>query len=952
MDDLPEWLEEQRVMRAFLDRTDSPGMRQAWALAVCDLEAVPLLDDVERADDAQWQALRSFLLDTRAEMTEQTWSTVRAESRVKVWLAVHDHRAALEQFVAHRLFEFGNRRTEVVTAEDGARVVRARFDGLFVGRDDLAAAMPDDLFEMTERETPLHVHLQAARWRDPTHLVLETYVFAQFVGDGGVAPRVTAALVHPGTGERLPLAVEPFVDPEVTVHAGHRYQDYAHSAVRLVLDATSLPSPGDEPVAWGFEVTLGVLGLTRTGGFGSREDRTSAGLLGYPVLAPRTVGDLQAGLRAEPRKSLSLVVSPAPGLRLVECASRGRTVTGALAVDSSLRSRLPGLALVATGPDGLVASCAPVGSDDGATARFSLRLPAPTPTPSGQPAGGRWSLRAVDPDGELPLGFPAGVPERFVPGTTDAEVVAGRGSLGFLELAEAVRTLLVDDVTLVERGVRVQGRWIGRVPPRWQVTLATGRARLSVEGVGDGPAVDVTVSTVWDEWGLGETSIPAGAYQVVVDCPGGTGSESARVLIGEGLLDRLLRSTVGPDFRMAPLRTPRGLAVRLTPPLTDDERGPFRQRVLQEWSSSDELSLDPASVYLQSYTGAPATDSQRAIHDELRRSRPDLTLHWAVASPSTPVPEGAVPVLMHTREWYRVLGTATYLVNNIDFDRWFRTKPGQRFLQTFHGYPAKSMGIRLWRAKQFTPRRIELELGRTSRDWDLILTPAPEMDVHYRVEYDYDGEIESSGYPRDDALLAPDADEVRERTRRLLGIAPHQTVVLYAPTWRDDQATNYRSATMTRHLDLESATTHLGEEFVFLMRGHRFHAQGTDRSGRTARLIDVTDYPEINDLILASDAAVLDYSSLRFDFALTGRPMLFLVPDLGAYTGGVRGFLYPFEDSAPGPLLDDAEEVIAALRDLPAVRRKYAAAYETFNRTYNYLQDGQAAKRVVQRFFG
>ncbi len=225
------------------------------------------------------------------------------------------------------------------------------------------------------------------------------------------------------------------------------------------------------------------------------------------------------------------------------------------------------------------------------------------------------------------------------------------------------------------------------------------------------------------------------------------------------------------------------------------------------------------------------------------------------------------------------------------------------------------------------------------------------MDRYYREEYAYEGEIESSGYPRDDALLAPDADAVRRRTRDLLGIAPGQTAVLYAPTWRDDQATNYRSAAMTRHLDLESATALLGDDYVFLMRGHRFHARAGERAGRSTRLVDVTDYPEINDLILAADAAVLDYSSLRFDFALTQRPMLFLVPDLGSYTGGVRGFLYPFEESAPGPLLTDAEEVVAALQDLPRITRDYRQAYTRFNRTYNYLQDGRSAERVARRFF-
>ena len=94
------------------------------------------------------------------------------------------------------------------------------------------------------------------------------------------------------------------------------------------------------------------------------------------------------------------------------------------------------------------------------------------------------------------------------------------------------------------------------------------------------------------------------------------------------------------------------------------------------------------------------------------------------------------------------------------------------------------------------------------------------------------------------------------------------------------------------------------------------------------------------------------HSSLRFDFALTGRPMLFHVPDLADYVGGVRGFLYPFEESAPGPLIDDAEDVVARLRDLDGVREEYADAYARFHERFNYLQDGKAAERVVRRFFG
>jgi CDP-glycerol glycerophosphotransferase (TagB/SpsB family) len=135
----------------------------------------------------------------------------------------------------------------------------------------------------------------------------------------------------------------------------------------------------------------------------------------------------------------------------------------------------------------------------------------------------------------------------------------------------------------------------------------------------------------------------------------------------------------------------------------------------------------------------------------------------------------------------------------------------------------------------------------------------------------------------------------------------------------------------------------LGDSHVLLLRGHRFH----ETPGSGARVLDVTVYPEINDLILAADAAVLDYSSLRFDFALTSRPMVFLVPDLEEYAGASRGFLYSFTDTAPGPLLSTTDEVVEALRDLSALSTEYAAALVRFNATYNSHQDGRAAKRVV-----
>ncbi len=328
--------------------------------------------------------------------------------------------------------------------------------------------------------------------------------------------------------------------------------------------------------------------------------------------------------------------------------------------------------------------------------------------------------------------------------------------------------------------------------------------------------------------------------------------------------------------------------------------------------------------------------------------RPDgVRMLWGVADGSVPVPYGAEPVLLRSREWYDAMARAAWIVTNVELEPWFRRREGQQVLETYHGYPSKAMGLSQWRARDLTPTHVDQMLRRTSGAWNNLLTPIPEMDRYYRENYAFEGRIISRGYPRQDALVDETHEARRELTRERLGIAVHQTAILYAPTWRDDLATNFRRAQAVLHLDVEQAARDLGPDHVVLLRGHRFHEPVTG----SARVLDVTSYPEINDLLLAADAAVLDYSSLRFDVALTGRPMVFLVPDLREYTEQTRGFLYPFTDSAPGPLLETTAEVVEALRDLPALEREWADRIADFNATYNPLADGHAADRVVAEFF-
>jgi CDP-glycerol glycerophosphotransferase (TagB/SpsB family) len=190
------------------------------------------------------------------------------------------------------------------------------------------------------------------------------------------------------------------------------------------------------------------------------------------------------------------------------------------------------------------------------------------------------------------------------------------------------------------------------------------------------------------------------------------------------------------------------------------------------------------------------------------------------------------------------------------------------------------------------------------------------------------------GYPRNDVLTTGDD----AATREALGIRPGERVLLYAPTWRDDRD---QIVDFIDPVSLAAAT-----DAVVLVRGHsRTLLPGRDAEG--PRVIDVTGFPDTSLLLLVADALITDYSSVMFDYSVTGKPMYFLVPDMEHYRGELRGFYFDLAAHAPGPMVRTQEELVAALGSDDT--EKYARRYAQWRDKFNARDDGHAAERVVAR---
>ncbi|MEA2429119.1 MAG: CDP-glycerol glycerophosphotransferase, partial [Thermoleophilaceae bacterium] len=301
------------------------------------------------------------------------------------------------------------------------------------------------------------------------------------------------------------------------------------------------------------------------------------------------------------------------------------------------------------------------------------------------------------------------------------------------------------------------------------------------------------------------------------------------------------------------------------------------------------------------------------------------------------------------REHHEALARARFVVANDHFPDWFARRPDQVCVQTWHGTPLKRLGLDVSDTRK-TVRRFQHRWDQQVGNWQYVLSPNEFTTPILQRAYAIRGEMLETGYPRSDVLVRPDLDEASRAMRRKLGVPEHARTVLYAPTYRDHVVDGNGRYRLDLHLDLDRLRAAVGPETVILFRKHHYVADAVP-AGPDGFVRDVSSYPDGTELLLAADVLVTDYSSIMFDFANTGRPMLFFTYDLDSYQDEIRGFYLDYIETVPGPMLRTTDEVADALRDIEGVKADYAQRYGEFLTRFCALDDGRAAARVVDRVF-
>ena len=367
------------------------------------------------------------------------------------------------------------------------------------------------------------------------------------------------------------------------------------------------------------------------------------------------------------------------------------------------------------------------------------------------------------------------------------------------------------------------------------------------------------------------------------------------------------------------------------------------------------LPKDKHLIIFESFLGKQYSDSPRAIYEYMAVNYPDYKMYWSADRRNIKQFQSDVQVVRRfSIKWLFLMNRAKYWVTNSRLPLWIPKPEKTIYLQTWHGTPLKRLAADMGEVHMpgTDTEQYKQNFTKEAQKWDYLVSPNAYSSEVFKRAFRFDKTMIESGYPRNDFLInANDAATIAEIKKRCQ-LPADKKIILYAPTWRDNQFYGRGKYRFDIQMDLERMKNELGNDYIIVLRLHYLIAENIDLSAYEGFVYDFSSHVDIRELYLIADLLITDYSSVFFDYANLKRPMLFYVYDIDDYRDHLRGFYFDFEAKAPGPLVKTTEEIIREIREADQIGFKPSEITEEFYETFCYLEDGNATRRVVEKIFG
>ncbi len=357
-------------------------------------------------------------------------------------------------------------------------------------------------------------------------------------------------------------------------------------------------------------------------------------------------------------------------------------------------------------------------------------------------------------------------------------------------------------------------------------------------------------------------------------------------------------------------------------------------------------------IVFESFMGRNCSGQPKYIYKYLQENYPNkFKCIWVVDRRGVKIPGKHVTCKRFGIRYYYYMNRSKYWVNNMRQPLSVPRREETIMLATWHGTPLKRLVFDMDDVHSANPEYKNIVFKQT-REWDYLLSDNPFSTEKFQSCFRFEKEkILEAGYPANDPLYSPNKEEEAIAIKKKLGIPLDKKVILYAPTWRDDNFYEAGQYGFDLALDLDRLKKEFGDEYVVLLRLHYFVVEKMDLDKYGDFTINGCTYDDITDLYLVSDILITDYSSVFFDYANLERPILYYAYDIEKYRDVLRGFYLDMEKDLPGPILLTNDDVVEAIKNIDQIEADYKERYQQFYDTYCCIDDGHAAQRVVEEVF-
>ncbi len=348
-------------------------------------------------------------------------------------------------------------------------------------------------------------------------------------------------------------------------------------------------------------------------------------------------------------------------------------------------------------------------------------------------------------------------------------------------------------------------------------------------------------------------------------------------------------------------------------------------------------------IVFQSFHGTKYNDSPKSIFLEMLEDEAfsDYTFYWAFKEiENFPIYDSRVKTVKYnSMEYFQTISKAKFIITSTRLLNFIHLKKEQIYVQTWHGTPLKKLGIDITSTnnKRTSIKDYQLMNNLDSYKINYFISPSAYASSKFKSAFGLtDKQILEIGYPRNDYLTNYNTRDVTT-IKESLNIESEKKVILYAPTWRDDNYSLVNGYTDNKPISIEELSQNLNNS-VILYRSH--YMSKTTESFEN--VIDVSNYNDINDLFIISDLLITDYSSVFFDYAILKKPCIFYMYDLERYENHTRGFYFDIQSTLYGPIVQTKKGLIEAINN-PVLQDNFDSFYVQFCK----LEDGMATKRLV-----